>query len=352
MITVPVLDYTVYIENGSLPHIGERLRTVDALKSVQTFAIVTDENVGALYEATVTNSLTQAGYKVFVITLPAGEQSKNIENYFAIQNWLAANKITRSDALIALGGGVVGDLTGFAAATYLRGVPFVQVPTSLLAMVDSSVGGKTGIDITSGKNLVGAFHQPSAVICDPDVLNTLKPEFFADGCAENIKHGMIKSTELLTLLQTKPIKENLPEIIKQNIQIKRDVVQADEFDKGERQLLNFGHTIGHAIEAKAQYTIPHGNAVAMGMSLITRNAVAKGLCPPDCLDVLEQLLQKCGLPNADDITFTPQEIFTAALTDKKRMGDTITEVIPQALGKCVLIKIPVSELQEWIGGKK
>jgi 3-dehydroquinate synthase len=278
--------------------------------------------------------------------VPAGEKSKSAEQFFALHNWLAENEVTRSDALIALGGGVVGDLTGFVAATYLRGVPFIQIPTTLLAMVDSSVGGKTGIDIPSGKNLVGAFHQPSIVLCDTETLKTLSPEVFHDGCAEAVKHGMIRSEKLLNMLGEKDIHMNLEKIIAENIIIKRDIVQRDEFDTGERQLLNFGHTIGHAVEKLSKYEISHGTAVAMGMSIITNAAVKKKICPHECLTVLKKMLNTFNLSN--QFYFSSENIYQACLTDKKRMGDTITEVIPTALGVCELRKMPVAELIEWI----
>jgi 3-dehydroquinate synthase len=339
-------SYEILIENGIIKKTGGLIKTLACLKRVQTFAIVSDENVSALYGDVVANSLVAAGFNVISFAVPAGEKSKSATQYFALQNWLAENKITRTDALIALGGGVVGDLTGFTAATYLRGLPFVQIPTSLLAMVDSSVGGKTGIDIPAGKNLVGAFKQPAVVLCDPLTLKTLKPEIFNDGMAEVIKHGMIRSENLLHTLSEKNVHEILPEIIEANVKIKRDVVQKDEFDTGERQLLNFGHTIAHAIEKLSNFDVSHGSAVAIGMSMITRAAVKKGVCPQECLSVLGKLLQKFSLPR--EINFTPEEIFNASLSDKKRAGDTITEVIPVALGNCELKKIPISELFDWI----
>jgi 3-dehydroquinate synthase len=332
--------YDISIENGSLANVGETLKTL--LPTVQTFAIVTDKNVAELYLENVTASIAQAGFNVLVITMLPGEKTKSIESFYAIMNWLAENQITRSDALVALGGGVIGDLTGFSAASYLRGVPFVQIPTTLLAMVDSSVGGKTGIDIPAGKNLVGAFYQPRAVICDPLVLNTLPREVFSDGMAEIIKHGMIRSEKLINMLKT----PNMPEIIEENVKIKRDVVQRDERDTGERQLLNFGHTIGHAIEKLSNYEISHGQAVAIGMYTITRAAVKKNFCPPEILTTLENMLDAQLLSKTT--TFSATEIFQASLSDKKRTGDYITEVIPHKLGECVLRKMPVDELQEWI----
>lgn len=353
-------DYEINIENGILAKTGEMLNSLVStrknMKNVNTLAIITDENVSALYEKTVAESLVNAGFNVISFVIAAGEKSKSAAQYFALQNWLAENQITRSDALIALGGGVVGDLTGFTAATHLRGVPFVQIPTTLLAMVDSSVGGKTGIDIPAGKNLVGAFYQPSAVLCDPQTLQTLPPQVLSDGAAEVIKHGMIRSRELLQTLADAPIQENptnanvifgQSQIIEMNVKVKRDIVQKDEFDTGERQLLNFGHTIGHAIEKLSNFEVSHGSAVAIGMRIITRAAVKRGVCPPECLSVLEALLAKFNLPG--ETKFTPKALHAAALTDKKRMGDTITEVIPTAIGNCELKKMTIDELLGWLG---
>jgi 3-dehydroquinate synthase len=341
--------YDILIENDSLISIGKTLKSLFDTR-VKTFAIVTDKNVAELYQEKVVASIAQEGYKVLVISMLAGEKTKCVESFFAICNWLAENQITRSDALIALGGGVIGDLTGYTAASFLRGVPFVQVPTTLLAMVDSSVGGKTGIDIPAGKNLVGAFYQPAGVICDPGTLSTLPPEVFSCGMAEVIKHGMIRSTNLLEMLSGKPVNsqlaQELAEIIEKKEKIKRTVVERDELDTGERQLLNFGHTIGHAIEKLSGFEISHGNAVAIGMNIITRAAVKRNACPPECLSILQELTQKFNLSGTSP--FAPHEIFMASLSDKKRMGNYITEVIPRAVGECVLHKMPVNELSDWI----
>ena len=272
------VSYEILIANGLLADFCATLKKfLQKFPKIKTFAIVTDKNVSALYEETVANVLTNSGFHVISYAVPPGEASKSAEQFFALQRWLAENQITRSDAIIALGGGVVGDLAGFTAATYLRGVPFIQVPTTLLAMVDSSVGGKTGIDIPEGKNLVGAFYQPSAVICDPETLRTLSPEIFADGCAEVIKHGMIRSEKLLRMLES-PVVPQISAIIEENVKIKRDIVQRDEFDTGERQLLNFGHTIGHAIEKLSDFQISHGSAVAIGMAIITQAEIGRASC--------------------------------------------------------------------------
>ncbi|MCL1862877.1 MAG: 3-dehydroquinate synthase [Defluviitaleaceae bacterium] len=334
----------IIIESGVLKNIGEMAK--ENFANVKTFAVVSDDNVAPLYGKAVADALADAGFGVISYTIKAGEKSKNMVQYAKIQNHLAESKMTRSDAIVALGGGVVGDLAGFVAATYLRGVEFVQVPTTLLAMVDSSVGGKTAIDIPAGKNLVGAFHQPKMVVCDPLTLNTLPTEIFSSGYAEVIKHGMIKSKKLLKMLAGKEFDIKLSDIIEENINIKRDIVSRDEFDTGERQLLNFGHTVGHAIEKLSKYKILHGRAVAIGMYIMTKAAVKKGVCDAECLEVLDSLLCEYGLP--DKANYKPKELYEAALGDKKRMGDTITEIIPREVGFCELQKMPVEELLEWI----
>ena len=336
--------YDIFLAPALLGGVGRKMRAI--LKSAQTVAVITDDNVKALYLQPVLDSLKQEGFNPVFFSVPPGEASKSAEVLFSMLNWLAENQLTRTDAIVALGGGVVGDSAGFAAATYLRGIAFVQIPTTLLAMVDSSVGGKTGIDLPAGKNLAGAFYQPSMVLCDTDVLSTLPPEVFSDGNAEVIKYGMIRHPALLEKLKDNPIEKQLDEVIEICIGLKRDIVQEDEFDLGERQLLNFGHTIGHAIEKLSAYEISHGRAVAAGMSIITRAAVRKNLCPPQCQTSLENLLALYGLPNQSN--YAPKEIFEAALNDKKRAGAEITEIVPRTLGESVLRKMPVAELLEWI----
>ena len=356
MITIPVTagaGYDVQVASGLLGEIGERLLV---LPRVHIVAVVTDDNVRNLYLDIVMNSLQNKGFVAIFFTIKPGEASKCAAQYVALLQWLAENKLTRADAIVALGGGVVGDLVGFAAATYLRGVPFIQIPTTLLAMVDSSVGGKTAIDLPAGKNLAGAFYQPKMVLCDPDVLRTLAPNRWADGFAEAIKHGMIADAGLLEVLgdcmPPRPCNNDMPpanildKIIANNITIKRDIVQRDEFEMGERKFLNFGHTIAHAIEQLSDYAVSHGHAVAIGMAVITRAAVRKNICPPNLLAMLLQLLTRYDLPNYTE--YDPLALFNAALHDKKRTGGTITEVIPYEAGRCELYEIPIEELHNWI----
>ena len=335
--------YDVTIGRGLLDTVG---RTAAACFRGRTAAIVSDTNVAPRYLNAVADSLKGDGFRVCSFVFPAGEENKNGSTYLNLLEFLAQEHITRADGLIALGGGVVGDLTGFAAATFLRGIPFVQLPTTLLAAVDASVGGKTAIDLRGGKNLAGAFYQPKAVLCDLDTLATLPDEIFSDGCAEVIKYGMIGDAALLDKLEKIDLAADPEEVAARCIAQKRDLVEQDEFDTGARQLLNLGHTIGHGVEACSDYTISHGKAVAIGMTLVTRAAVAFGLCPAAVLVRLTALLQKYHLPTATD--YTAQELYEKTLSDKKRAGDTITLVVPVAWGRSQLEKVPVGDLLTWI----
>lgn len=325
-------SYDVKIGAGLLNAIGQEVRAVTG----GSVLVVTDETVAPLYLAKVYQSLTAAGLRVFTASVPAGERSKCVEYYVNLLNILAAKNLTRTDAVVALGGGVVGDLAGFAAATYLRGIPLVQVPTTLLAMVDSSVGGKTAIDLPAGKNLVGAFHQPSLVLCDPDALNTLPADTFRDGCAEVIKTAILFDPGLFAHLREHGTGFDREYVITRCVECKRDVVCADEFDKGERQKLNLGHTIGHAIEKCSDFSVSHGQAVAIGTAMMARAFY------PNPAEI-EDVLRAFGLPT--ETAFDAQSLASAALSDKKRAGDTLTLVVPRAIGACTLEKIPVTELQ-------
>ena len=247
-------SYDIIIEKGLLPRCGFYIKNVC---QAQTICLVTDDTVDALYADTVIQSLQREGFRTVKFVFAHGEESKSSTTYLNLIDFLAENHITRSDVIVALGGGVVGDLSGFAAATFLRGISFIQIPTTLLACVDSSVGGKTAIDIPAGKNLLGAFHQPALVLCDPMTLSTLPDEIYRDGCAEIIKYAMITDAHFFEQLNNQPVKEWEEEVIKRCVEIKRDIVMQDEFDRGQRALLNFGHTVGHAIEACSHFTISH-----------------------------------------------------------------------------------------------
>jgi len=335
--------YDIIIDKGILDRAGELCATV---KKPCRAAILTDSNVAPLYLARLEKSLSGAGYETVSYTIPAGESSKSAENYLAFLSFLAQNKITRSDCIFALGGGVVGDLCGFCAATYLRGVEFIQIPTTLLAMVDSSVGGKTAIDIPEGKNLVGAFYQPSLVICDYDTLSTLPDDIFTDGCAEVIKYGLINDRELFTRLRS-PILPQIEDIIENCVRNKRDVVDADERDTGVRQLLNLGHTAAHSIEALSDFAISHGSAVAMGMAIILRAAAALGhISKEDCDEAIGRI-SSYGLPT--DCPYSARELADVALNDKKRQGGSITLIMPFGIGDSRLYKVSVDSLEDILG---
>ncbi len=318
--------YDVLIERGIIKNCGAHLKE---LTKAGTCAIITDDHVNELYADTVQASLEAHGYAVVKFVFPHGEASKCADTLLSIYGFLCENNITRSDCLIALGGGVVGDITGYAAATFLRGIQYVQIPTSLLAQVDSSVGGKTAIDLPQGKNLVGAFKQPIVVLCDPDTLSTLPRKFLADGMGEVIKYGMIRDAALFQLLcglNLDNVQEHFDEIIPTCIAIKRDVVENDEFERGERMILNFGHTLGHAIESYYHYeTYTHGSAVAAGMCLMTKY----------CGNT-EDYEKLCGCVAAYELpsdTEAPIEKLTALCgSDKKRSGSQLRYVVCNPVG--------------------
>ena len=319
--------YQVLVGSGLLNKLGTQLKNiVSPCKAV----IISDSNVFPHYGMTVTNALEREGYTVSSYIFPAGEAQKNTETYCNILNFLAQNQITRSDVLIALGGGVVGDMTGFAAATFLRGIAYVQVPTSLLAMVDSSVGGKTAIDLPVGKNLVGAFYQPSLVLCDIATLQTLPQQIFSDGCAEVIKYGMLYDPNLFDHLEKYGLSFDREYVINRCIELKRDVVCTDEFDRGERAKLNFGHTIGHSIEANSNYAVTHGQAVAIGMAMMCKAGGVLGFCLVNVYQRLCNTLEKFGLPYATD--YSVNELYETAMLDKKRCGNIIHLVMPKNIG--------------------
>ena len=338
-------SYDVIIGSGLLPTLG--IHAAELCKG-RTVCIVSDDTVAALYEKTVRQSLLDAGFTVHTYVFPHGEQSKSGENFLRLLGFLAQCRLTRADLLIALGGGVTGDLTGFAAACYLRGVAYIQVPTTLLAMVDSSVGGKTAIDLPQGKNLCGAFYQPSLVLCDIDTLQTLPEAIFRDGCAEVIKYGVLGDRALFDSLKTTHARDQLEEVVSTCVAMKRNIVEDDEFDTGRRQLLNLGHTLGHAIEANSQFTLSHGQAVAIGMAMIARAGVRHGLCTEAAKNEIVNLLTLYGLPT--DTDQDPQRIVLTALSDKKRQSATLTLVVPEDIGTCILHKIDVKDLGEWVVG--
>ena len=332
VIAVPAsTPYAVVLGSGLLDTLGAELAHV---ASGSVF-VVTDENVAPLYLSRAVQSLRSAGFAVSSLSVPAGESSKSMACYEQLLGLLAARGLTRSDTVLALGGGTVGDLAGFAAATYLRGVRFVQVPTTLLAMVDAAVGGKTALNLPQGKNLVGAFHQPALVLCDYALPDTLPEDEFLNGCAEILKTAVLFDADLFSLLCKQGVGFDRARVIAACIAHKCAVVCADETDLGRRQLLNLGHTVGHAIERCSAYVIPHGFAVAVGVCVMAR-------CFADDAERITAAFRSFDLPT--DTRFTAAELAAAALADKKRRGDTITLAVPHRVGDCALLELPVSAL--------
>lgn len=340
--------YRVHIGTMLLECAGELIR---AACGGACAAIVSDTNVGPLYAHIVQQSLSDAGYRTVQIQFEAGEEHKRADTLVNILEFLAREELDRNDVVVALGGGVVGDVAGLAAATYMRGIALAQIPTSLLAMVDSSVGGKTAIDLAAGKNLAGAFWQPRIVIADVGCLGTLSPEQLADGCGEVIKHGVIRDAGLFAQLEKTPLTQDLltsnlslvAAIIARNVEIKRDVVCADERETGERKLLNFGHSAGHAIEALERYQLGHGNCVALGMGIIARAAARRHRCDETVPEHIVQLAARHGL--ATQCSWTAEDIFGEALHDKKRSGNAIDVVLPRAIGECTIERMSLDEFR-------
>lgn len=330
--------YDILINEGGLSSIGKAV--AERFKPC-TIAILSDDKVFPLYGKTVTASLQAAGFNTVSHVIKNGEQSKTLDNVTAFIDCMVQAQVTRTDMVLALGGGVVGDMAGFAAAIYLRGIPYIQVPTTLLAAVDSSVGGKTAVDISAGKNLVGAFHQPALVYLDTENLKTLDPSVLRDGFAEVIKYGIILDSKLFNTV-AKPGSFDVKEVIARCIEIKRDVVEADEFDHGMRGLLNFGHTFGHAIEKLSGFSITHGSAVARGMVIAAKVAKVYGF--NDYTDIITKVVKDYGFETG--CPYSAQELFSVILSDKKRSGSDITLVLPKEIGKCVLEKIPAAQVLE------
>ena len=333
-------NYCIHIENGILDRIGQMSVNLFGARNA---VLITDVTVAPLYAQRALASLREAGFQVQKLVLPAGETTKSFAHLENVLQYFASIKLTRSDIVFALGGGVIGDLAGFASAIYLRGIRYVQIPTTLLAAVDSSVGGKTAIDLAEGKNLVGAFHQPSAVFCDPETLKTLPAETFADGCAEVIKYAVLDGEPLVSLL-AKRDDVDWCEIIRACVQIKKRLVEEDEFDNGARMLLNLGHTFGHAIEQKSDFAVTHGKAVAIGTVIASKMACALGLCDSILSEQIKSLFQKYSL--STDSPYAMGELVQGMLSDKKRNGSTLCLVLPKAWGDCVILETDIYSLKD------
>ena len=337
--------YQILIERGCRNRVGEEAARIfpHGAKTV----IVTDSNVGPIYAQGVASSLEAAGFQPAVFTFPAGEEHKRMDEILHMYAAFSEHGLTRSDFVVALGGGVTGDMAGFAAATYLRGIRFLQIPTSLLAQIDSSVGGKTGVDLPQGKNLVGAFHQPSLVLIDPDTLSTLPDLFFSDGMGEAIKYGCIRDRALFDRIADGNAKEEIEPIIFRCIDIKRQFVERDELDNGDRMRLNFGHTFGHALEKLHGYKdLTHGQAVGIGMIMMSRCGEAVGLTEPSTADQIAAVLSKYGLPISDGMD--PKRVEEVTRFDKKSRGDKIHLVLLKKIGESFLHTVTRQELSPFM----
>lgn len=335
--------YDILIEKGILKNCAQYIAPLVRGKKLM---IITDTNVQPLYLETVKSAFDNSDFYISTFVFEAGEQNKNLSTVSAIYDALSKEGFSRQDCIVALGGGVCGDISGFAAATYMRGIDFVQIPTTLLSQVDSSVGGKTGVDTSYGKNLVGAFYQPRLVLIDPNTLNTLTEHYFADGMGEVIKYGCIKSAELFNMLSTVNIKESIEDIILECLTIKRDVVNEDERESGLRMILNFGHTLGHSIEKLSDFTLSHGECVAKGMVLITKASENSGLTPLGTADKIAALCNKCGLNT--DIPYDTSAIAENAKGDKKGSGDIINTVLIEKIGKSFIYPINKNDIEQFL----
>ena len=335
--------YEILIEKGIISSCGDYIKNVSKAKKV---CLISDTNVYPIYKDKVIKSLEENGFEVIKYVFEAGEGSKTIQTVIEMVEFMAENALTRNDLVVVLGGGVCGDMAGFAASIYLRGIEFAQIPTSLLAQVDSSVGGKTAVDLPQGKNLCGAFHQPCIVLIDPDTLNTLTPEYFSDGMAEAIKMGCIKSSSLFEKIENEDAKEIIDDIIFECVSLKATVVENDEKEKGERALLNFGHTAGHAIEKLHNFTtISHGEAVGIGMVIVSKAGEANGITEKGTADRIIKVLQKYNLKIKDNHSLT--DIITAMNSDKKRTGTAINFILLYSIGESFINPINNEEIEKF-----
>ena len=345
--------YRIAIGSGILDQAGALLARLPVGKKV---LLVTNPTVAELYAARVENSLAQAGFSPFRAAIPDGEQYKTLQSAELLYNRAYDAGLDRSCPVVALGGGVVGDLAGFVAATYMRGVPFVQIPTTLLAQVDSSVGGKVAVNHPRGKNIIGAFYQPVLVLTDTDTLATLNGREVRSGLAEVIKYGVIRDSAFFTWLEQNINRvlalnpEALAHVVEVSCRVKAAVVEEDETEQGARAILNFGHTVGHAVESLTNYTaFNHGEAVAIGMAAASRLAVNLGLLKANAAKSIDQLLHSAGLPLRIPEHLNEQEMVEAMTRDKKSYGGEITFVLPQDIGEVVIMKnTPETEIKKAI----
>ncbi len=337
-------SYQVLVGKNLIKEAGKKIR---AIKPYKKIAVITDDLVYRLHGDELKESLSKEGLQYEFFFFDNGEQSKNSNTLNKIYEFLTLYGISRTDLIVAFGGGVVGDVAGFAAATYLRGVDYIQIPTTLIAQTDSSVGGKTAIDTPLGKNLVGAFYQPKLVLCDVDMLSTLKRDVFNAAMAEVIKYALLSDSDLFSTLENVPIDQCLEEVVERCVQIKADVVAEDEFDTGKRMLLNLGHTMGHAVENHSHYTVSHGEGVAIGMTMMLKACVNHHMLDEGVYQRFLNLLAKFSLPTHYDKA-SLKELTQIAFHDKKRNADSISIVVCEGIGKCSGKTILLDDLYEFM----
>lgn len=347
-VNVPGNNYNIVIEKGILKNLGSEIRKVyDKTK----IAVITDSNLYELYGNNLYELLSRENFNSRIIVVKPGEVSKSLSTLEYVYSKLAAFNVTRSDLIVAFGGGVVGDLAGFAASTYLRGINFIQIPTSLLSQIDSSLGGKTAINLKEGKNLAGTFYQPLKVLTDPDILMNLPKKYITDGLGEAIKYACIKDESLFHMLMSfnteKNMFDNMEQLIYKCCSIKKDLVEADEKDKGQRMLLNFGHTIGHAIEKCTNFKVSHGRAVSAGMLHIVKNSEKLKLTEPGTCEKIKNLLDFFNINyNFSDLNIN--DIKKYIVLDKKNLSGKINLILLRKIGNAFIKKIPVCEIDEYI----
>ncbi len=339
--------YDIVIQNGLIKNLGYELNDIYINKKI---AVVTDKNVFALHGSYVKEALEKCHYDCRFIVVEPGESSKSMETLKSVYEQLIDFNLTRSDLIIALGGGVVGDLSGFAASTYLRGVDYVQVPTTLLAQIDSSIGGKTAVNLEQGKNLIGSFYHPRKVLIDPDVLETLPDKFIKDGLGEVIKYACIRDSAFFQMLSGINTKEqlfdNLEHIIFTCLNIKRELVEKDEYDKGERMLLNFGHTLGHAIEKYFNYEYSHGEGVSLGMYYITGKSEALGITEQGTAEKIKNMLINFNIDyNLPDLNMNA--IKDTVMLDKKNISGNMKLILLRKIGTAFIESVPVKNIDKF-----
>jgi len=340
-IRVPLVEqrdasYDILIGSGLVRQLD---RILEQYCPAVAYAIITDSHVATLYGADLLQRLSATGARAELLTFPAGERNKTRDTWAALSDQMLAAQLGRDSAVVAIGGGVVNDVAGFVAATYLRGVPLVQVPTSLLAMIDSSIGGKTGVDVPAGKNLLGAFHQPRVVVADPELLGSLSSVQLAAGLAEAVKHGVIADADYFAFLEREYAAifakhaPALERVVRRSVEIKAAVVAQDEREKGKRAILNFGHTVGHAIEATSQYEVLHGEAVAIGMVYEGRIAESLGIAEAGTAQRIRTVLEQLHLPVERPAASQVDDLITAMRADKKVRAGEIRLALPRAVGR-------------------